>query len=272
MSKSNQTVLVTGAAGLIGGMLRTGLATPGRTLRLLDPTAIIPAPGEQLIPGSVTDRDLLAKAVDGVDAVIHLGGVSSEGSWADVLSVNVDGTQAVLQSAVDAGVGKVVLASSNHAAGFWTRDDAGDGQFLRAGVAPRPDTFYGWSKAAGEALSRLYHDRFGLDVVNIRIGTSAVEPPDVRALATWMSPRDTVRVFAAALSDQVTGFHIVWGVSNNTRRWWTLDEGAAIGYKPVDDAEHYADALLAESAWNPNDPALYRVGGPFCGAPLGEPM
>jgi uronate dehydrogenase len=127
-------------------------------------------------------------------------------------------------------------------------------------------------KAAGEALSRLYHDRFGLDVVNIRIGTSAVEPPDVRALAAWMSPRDTVRVFASALSDQVTGFHIVWGVSNNTRRWWTLDEGAAIGYKPVDDAEHYADARLAESAWNPNDPALYRVGGPFCDAPLGEPM
>jgi uronate dehydrogenase len=266
-------VLITGAAGRIGTMVRPRLRAEGVSLRLMDvvaPTDL--QDGEETIVGSVTDRRVLTDAMHGVEAVVHLAGIAVEAAWDDILDANVTGTQSVLQSAVDAGVARLVLASSNHAAGFWTRSEAAE-RGLLADVATRPDTFYGWSKAAGEALARLYHDRFGIDVVALRIGSSSAEPPDVRALSTWLSPRDTAELIWVALRDpRAAGFHIVWGVSANTRRWWSSAEGEAIGYTPKDDAEAYAAALLADAVWDTTDPTLFLVGGSFCRSPLGEPM
>lgn len=259
-------VLVTGAAGSIGTDLRPRLARPGRVLRLMDLVPVPdPGPGEEVVTGSVTDRDAVAAAVADVDAVVHLAGIPDEAPWAQIVRINVDGTQAVLDAAVRAGVGHVVLASSNHAAGFHTR---GDGP-LPATVEPRPDTFYGWSKAAVEALGRLYHDRSGTHVVCLRIGSWSQRPRDVRALSTWISPDDGGRLVEAALAAQ--GFHTVWGVSANTRRWWSLEEGAALGYHPVDDAEAHAAGLLGD-ADGPDlaDPVHHRVGGSFTAQPLGE--
>ncbi|KIQ10864.1 NAD-dependent epimerase/dehydratase family protein [Rhodococcus sp. MEB064] len=265
------TVLITGAAGNMGRMLRPLLRRSDRTLRLFDIAGITDLdPTEEYIQGSVTDRAAVARAVEGVDAIVHLGGLSTEDSWENILAVNVDGTQAIFDAAVTHGVTRVVYASSNHAVGFWTHDES-DGM-LAGDVAPRPDGFYGWSKAAGEALARLYHDRFGIDVVNLRIGSSFDRPPNYRGLASWMSPADTARLIEASLSDSAKGFHIVWGISANTRAWWSGAEGETIGYVPQDNSEIFADEFLRDHEWTFDDPILQRAGGAFCDHPLGQRM
>jgi NAD(P)-dependent dehydrogenase (short-subunit alcohol dehydrogenase family) len=262
----DQVIVITGAAGRIGGFLRARLARPGRVLRLLD--TVSPANltgGEEAFVGSVTDRELVCRAVAGADAVVHLAGIPTEAAWADVLDVNVTGSQAVLHAAAEAGVRTVVVASSNHAAGFWEKPD--DGSLLPDEVDPRPDSFYGWSKAAVESLGRLYHERYGLTVVNLRIGWCSRHPYDRRGAEIWLSPDDVGRLVEAAVAPTVCGFHTVWGVSANTTSWWSRAGGEAIGYRPQDDSEAYASEL-AES----DDAHPAALGGEFISNPLGQPL
>ncbi|MGH3658811.1 MAG: NAD-dependent epimerase/dehydratase family protein, partial [Micromonosporaceae bacterium] len=269
----HQRVLITGGSGAVGSMLRPRLARPGRTLRLLDvadPPALDGTGPEETVQGSVTDPAVLAEACRDVQAVVHLGGKANEAPLEDIVAVNVRGTSLLLEAVRAAGVPRVVLASSNHAVGFTPRPESGD---LPADVPDRPDTFYGWSKVAMEAAGRLYADRFGMDVLCLRIGTCATEPYDVRSLATWLSPDDMGRLAEACLTVPNPGFRVVWGVSRNTRRWWSLAEGEAIGYSPEDDAEVFAGRLIPEGHVPDfaGDPVLNRVGGDFCDTPLGEP-
>jgi uronate dehydrogenase len=269
-----ERVLITGAAGRLGRMLRARLPRD-RHLRLLD--TVPPAAGDdppdggvEIVTASITDLDAMCAACRDVDAVVHLAAHSVEGRWQDILEANIDGTRCVLEAARREGVGRMVMASSNHAVGFWTRDEASaDG--LPAGVAPRPDTYYGVSKATMEALGSLYHSRFGMDVSCLRIGSCDPRPRSPRALATWLSPDDFARLVVACLSTPVPGFRILWGVSRNTRRWWSLAEGEAIGYHPVDDAERFAGELLAGGEPDPDDPLVRFLGGSYCRIPLGEP-
>jgi NAD(P)-dependent dehydrogenase (short-subunit alcohol dehydrogenase family) len=261
-----QVVAVTGGAGRIGGFLREGLRRPGRVLRLLDATAVAdPSDDEEVLVGSVTDRELVARLVAGADAVVHLAGIPTEAPWADILDVNVGGSQTLLHAAAEAEVRTVVVASSNHAAGYWSRP--ADGTPLADDVPPRPDSFYGWSKAAVEAMGRLYHDRYGLTVVNLRIGWCSPHPATVRGAEIWLSPGDVARLVEAALDPAVTGFHTVWGISANTTSWWSPEGGAAIGYRPLDDSEVYADELTEPDASWPEP-----LGGPFTTNPLGHPL
>lgn len=273
---TGQRVLITGAGGNMGRALSSRLAGQGRVLRLLDPNAaaLVSSGADNLEPivASVTDLEAMTAACDGVDVVIHLGGISKEAPFEEILDVNVRGTYCVLEAAHRQGVKRVVLASSNHAVGYWSRDDAGpDG--LAADIAARPDSFYGWSKATNEALGRLYVDTYGMDVFCIRIGSSFDEPFDVRSLATWMSPDDTARLMEACLTTPLGGFRLIWGISPNTRRWWDMSAGEAIGYHPADDAEPFAEGLIAEFGEEDlNDPVHHLVGGKFCAVPLGERM
>lgn len=269
-----ERVLITGAAGRIGTILRSRLARPGRVLRLLDrvpvPVSDGPHPSsEEYVVGSLADAVSLRDACENVDAVIHLAGHPDERSFAEILAVNVVGTQEILEAARAADIGRVVLASSNHAVGFAERGTADAPDDL----PPRPDTWYGWSKTAMESMGRMYVDRFGMDVVCLRIGSCANEPYDVRSLATWLSPDDAGRLFEASLHPAARGFHLVWGVSANTRSWWSPDGGRAIGYHPADDAESWATGILARrDATAPGAAELRRVGGTFPAAPLGVPM
>jgi uronate dehydrogenase len=257
-------LLITGAAGNMGTLLRPRLARPGRVLRLLDIAPMADAgPAEELRTADVTRLDELVDACREVDAVLHLGGLSREAPWSEILRINVDGTHTVLEAARQCGVRRVILASSNHAVGFYPRSSTP----VPATAAPRPDTYYGFSKAAMESLGSLYADRFGMDIVAVRIGTCFAEPPDARALATWLSPDDAVRLVEACLAAPPFGFRLVWGISANTRRWWSLCEAAELGYRPVDDAEVYADRF-AES--DPDADEYRLLGGVFCTLPLGE--
>src|SRR5256885_13419059 len=182
-------LLIPGAAGNMGKLLRPLLRRDDRILRLADIADIDDAqPGEEVISLDVLDAEAVTKACQDVHAVLHLGGISTEAGFDDVLQVNVVGTHNVLRAAVDAGVPKGLLASSNHAVGFYRREDVPPGSDgLPDELLPRPDTFYGWSKAALEALGALYHYRCGLDVSVLRIGSCFPEPTDTRALATWLA-------------------------------------------------------------------------------------
>lgn len=253
-------LLITGAAGGVATLLRPRLAGRDRTLRLLD-VAELPDTGDgaELVRASVTDLDAMTEACADVDAVLHLAGLSTERGWKDMLSTNIDGTYTVLEAAYRAGVSRVVFASSNHAVGFHPRDGREAPDYL----FPRPDTYYGVSKVAGEALGSLYHDRYGLDVICLRIGGCFETPLDTRMLETWLSPRDAAALVEAALSTPDPGFRVVWGVSNNTRRWWSLAEAAAIGYHPQDDAEAYAADVPPH-----DDRFTGYLGGGFCSPEL----
>ncbi len=264
-------VLVTGAAGDIGGMLRDRLGRPGRSLRLLDVVPAAAPRGDEPVEihtGSVTDPDVLRTACAGMDAVVHLAGIPREAAWSDILHTNVHGTWCVLEAARAAGITRVVLASSNHAVGFAERAAAPAGG-LPGDLPPRPDTYYGWSKAAIESLGRLYTDRFGMDVVCLRIGACAGRPFDRRNLSNWLSPDDMGRLVEAALTTDQSGFRLVWGVSANSRSWWSPELGARLGFAPTDDAEAYAAQITGGSEADPLPDE--RVGGEFCSTPLGLP-
>lgn len=236
------SVLVTGGNGSLGRVLRAALPGLGwhvRTLDLGEPAGDAP----DAIVGSITDLETMRRASAGMDAIVHLGGIASPNAgWDEALEVNIHGTRTVLEAARLEGVRRVVLASSNHAVGYQARA-TGD---LPADVRIRPDSFYGMSKAALEALGSFYADEYGLEVTALRIGQCQERPSDVRALAIWLSFPDFVRLSQAALVAPWSGFSTVWGVSRNTQRWWSLEAGERIGFSPEDDAEIYASEVTGE--------------------------
>jgi uronate dehydrogenase len=253
-------IVITGAAGALGRLLRTELAEPGRTLVLLDVAPqepVAPQEAVELVTASIEDLDALLAAMGPhpPDAVIHLAGLIDGNRWEDYSRVNITGTYNVLEAARRAGVGRVLYASSNHAVGFTERRE---GATAPDYLFPRPDSYYGVAKVASEALASLYHDRHGLDVICARIGSCRPTPDDARCLWSWLSYPDFVALVRAALATPAPGFRIVWGVSNNTRGWWSLAEGRAIGYVPQDDAEAFAAQILASGSADAD-----RLGGPY---------
>lgn len=255
-------ILVTGAAGRIGGYLHARLARSDRVLRLLDAAPLEVGPGEEVVQASVTDLDTLVRACQDVDAVVHLAGIAGEAPWDRIRDTNIDGTYNAIEAARRTGVGRFVFASSNHAVGFLPRSP--NGAKAPDYAFPAPDTFYGVSKVVGEALCSLYHHRYGMDTVCLRILSCHEQPIGTRELATWLSPDDAGRLFEAALSAPDPGFRVVWGVSANSRAWFSMDEATALGYHPQDDAETYAEQLIgAEREPDAHDPVHRFVGGPL---------
>jgi uronate dehydrogenase len=255
------TILITGAAGQVGTMLRPRLARPDRTLRLLDLEPLAAASGEEVVQASITDMAAMSAACAGADAVIHLAGQASEAPWERIAEVNINGTYVVFEAARRAGVARVVFASSNHAVGFTPAADfpAADYSY------PRPDTYYGVSKVTGEALAFLYHQRYGLDAICLRILTCTSRPRNHRQLSTWLSPDDAGRLFEACLTVPRPGFRVAYGVSANSRGGWvSLAEARELGYEPQDDAERFApEVIAARGEPDPADPVRAYLGGEF---------
>ncbi|MGH3191258.1 MAG: NAD-dependent epimerase/dehydratase family protein [Streptosporangiaceae bacterium] len=255
-------IVITGAAGLVGSMLRPRLARPDRTLRLLDVAPLAAGPGEEAIGASVTDMDAMTAACRGADAVIHLAGVPGEAPWPRIRELNINGGYVTFEAARRAGTPRVIFASSNHAVGFTPRADFPVPDY----AFPAPDTYYGVSKAAVEALAAMYHYRHGMDAICVRILSCFPRPQNVRMLSTWLSPDDTGRLFEACLTVPAPGFRVIFGVSANTRGGWVcLAEAEALGYHPQDDAEAYAaEIIAADGEPDPaTDPVLRYLGGEF---------
>ena len=263
-----RTVLLTGAAGGLGTLMRGLLPSYGYDLRLFDVQPITgDTGGAAVITADLADRDALREAVHGVDAVMHLAGISLESTFDKILAANIEGTYNLYEAAREEGVRRVVFASSNHAVGFTPRP-RGDDPLIPITTPRRPDTFYGLSKCFGEDLAQLYADLHGIDTVSVRIGSCFPEPATVRMLSVWMSPADGARLFHAALTAGTAGHAVVYGSSANTRLWWDLSSARALGYEPRDDSEVFAARLVAEQGeLDPANPAHANLGGQFCTEP-----
>lgn len=259
-------VLVTGAAGAIGLTVCAGLAEAGHRVRALDRVAAadpVAAAVADWRVGDCLDPTAVEAAVVGVDAVVHLASNPSEAGLVDSLESHTYTTARLLDAMVASGTDRMVYASSNHAVGRIPRTG-----LLGTDTPPRPDTFYGAAKVTAEALLQLYADGHGLRTFALRIGSFLDRPQTRRGLSTWLSPGDCVRLVEACLTTTSSGHHVLWGISANTRGWWDLAPGRAIGYVPVDDAEDHADQV----AERPEDDAEAAVvGGPMAVTSLVRP-
>jgi uronate dehydrogenase len=258
-----KTILITGAAGDLGTHLRRELAGKYH-LRLSDlkPVGAL-APGEKSARGDIAKMADMLRVTRGVDAIVHLGGFSFEGPWDEILRANIIGCYNVFEAARRNGVKRVLFASSNHAAGFYRRDEKIDHR-----VYPRPDSRYGLSKVFGEQLGSLYADKYGLEVFCMRIGNVNVVPVDKRRLSIWISPRDLAQLVSIGVDHPGIRFEIAYGVSGNRRSWYDNSNAQRLGYQPQDDAERHATEVLAKE--KPADPRaeLYQ-GGNFVLAEIG---
>ena len=259
-----KTILITGAAGDIGTHLRRELA--GKyALRLSDIRPI-----KKLTAGETSARADIARLADalritkGVDAIVHMGGFSVEGPWNEILRANIIGLYNVLEAARRNGVKRLLFPTSNHATGFYRRDQTIDHR-----VYPKPDSRYGVSKVFGEQLGSLYADKYDMQVFCIRIGNVNPAPVDKRRLSLWLSPRDLAQLVQIGIEHPEIRFEIVYGVSGNKRSWYDNSNAQRLGYKPQDDSEPYAAGVLAKEKPGADPRSEMYQGGNFVVAEIG---
>jgi len=247
-------VLVTGSLGSIGSVVVSGLAMLGHEVVGAD----IAAGAEHTV--DCTDPEAAGALVAEVrpGAIVHLAGFPGESSLSEAFTSHVVSTAALLEAMIAHDVPRIVYASSNHAVGRTPRQD-----LVTTETRPRPDTFYGVGKVAAEALLSLYADRHGIDAISCRIGSFLARPETRRNLSTWLSHPDAVAMVAAALTAPAPGFAILYGISANTRAWWDLEPGRALGYHPRDDAEAYAADIEGSPITERDRADGAHVGGPF---------
>lgn len=257
---SHNRILLTGAAGGLGQALRSRLKANCAVLRLSDRVAVSPAAAqEEVMVTDLADASGVLSMMAGVDAVVHLGGVSVEAAFEPILQANILGMYNLYEAARKQGVKRVIFASSNHVMGFYKQSET-----INASHPPRPDGLYGVSKAFGEDLSRFYFDRYGIETACVRIGSSFPEPRDRRMLATWLSFDDLHRLITACLTTPVLGHSIIYGMSDNSVTWYDNAQARHIGYKPQDSSDVFRDAVYARTA-SPDlgDPVAQFQGGGF---------
>ncbi len=255
------TIAITGAAGAVGRLLTRELSSD-YDLILSD---IVPLPdgGDSGFPfhlTDVSDFDAVRRALDGADAVIHLGGLSSEASFEETLQANIVGTRNVFEASRQLGIERVVFPSSNQAVGFYRKQ-----RDLGTDITVRPSGWYGVSKAFGESVGALYADKFGLRVFVIRIGRHAPLPENIRGLSIWISEEDLVQLVRIGLEHPDVHYEIVYGVSDDVRSYFRNDRAYELGYRPVSRAEDHVDHAYAHE----NDrPPIGPVGDRYIGGRL----
>jgi uronate dehydrogenase len=256
-----KTILLTGAAGIVGSLTRPLLADRYHKLVLTDIADVTGlAENETFLQGDIVDPDFVVRATGDVDGVVHLAGrVGPDYTFDEVLTANIIGTHNVFAAARKHGISHVVYASSHHAVGFWRRDVCIDET-----ATPRPDSQYGLSKAFGESVASYYSDKFGIHVLAIRIGFSAEQVIDERRLHTWISPRDLVQLIDIGLNTPDLGFEVVYGVSDNPDPFFDNANAQRLGYRPQDRAvDHLADPSILRQHPDPATVDGATVGGPF---------
>ena len=259
-------LLLTGASGNLGCQLRNALAEWADVVRVSD---IVPladaAPHEEVCLVDLSDRRAVMQMVEGVDAIVHLGGISVDAPFDDLLEANIRGTFNLYEAARKQGVRRIVFASSNHVTGFHPVTT-----MLDSDAPQRPDSLYGVTKCFGESLSRYYYDRFGIETVCLRIGSSFAEPKNPRMLVTYLSYGDFIELVRCALFTSHVGHAIAYGASDNPARWWDNSKVAFLGFRPRDSSSAFAEHFrLTAPQPDDADPAKRYQGGAFV---LGEPL
>lgn len=253
-------LLLTGAAGGLGKVLRERLAPYADVLRLSDIAGMAPADGphQEVVPCNLADKAAVDALVQGCDAIVHLGGVSVERPFEEILEANIKGIFHLYEGARRHGVKRVVFASSNHVIGFYKQTEQ-----LDAHVTRRPDGYYGLSKSFGEDMAQFYFDRYGIETVSIRIGSSFPEPLNRRMMSTWLSYRDLTTLVEKSLFTPGVQHTVVYGASANRDVWWDNHAAARLGFVPQDSSEVFRDKVEAQPPVAPTDPNAIYQGGAF---------
>lgn len=260
-------LVLTGAAGRLGSYLReplTKLADELVSTDIVDDLGEL-YPGERYVRADLTEGGEIHALLEGADMVVHFGAIGDEAPFETILGPNIIGAYNVWEAAYRQGVRRVVYASSIHAVGMHPKTDC-----IGVDAPHRPDTYYGLAKCFAENLGRLYWEKRQLEAVCLRI-LSCAKVTNTRALGSWISYDDLIHLVTRAIDTPITGFAVVYGVSNNDRAPVDNSGASFLGYRPKDNAEQFAQAILAEAdPADPTDPGHFRHGGPFASVPLGE--
>ncbi len=260
-------LLITGAAGGLGGLIRDRLGLVARSVRLSDIVASEGLdPDADFVPCDLADASAVNRLVAGCDGIVHLGGISTEKSFARILPANIIGVHNLYEAARRNGLPRILFASSNHVVGYYRQTDR-----LDADAAHRPDGWYGISKSFGEAVALMYFEKFGQESALVRIGSCLAEPKDYRMLATWLSPEDFIALIARVFAVDKLGCPVIYGASANTRSWWDNGKSAYLGWEPKHDSEDHAHRIERTVPKPDRNAAvaLYQ-GGVFTDEPIHE--
>lgn len=261
-----QRILITGAAGSLGGHLRRGLTHLADRIRLVDMRDMGPAAAhEEIVVCDLADKAAAMEVTRDCDAILHFAGHPREQTFEEIIADTLPAAYHVFEGARLHGAKRVVYASSIHAVGFQPVESVPDTRVMH-----RPDTFYGLTKTFVEDLASLYWDKFGLESVMLRICSCFPEPADRRMLWSWLSFDDCVRLTEAALTAPRTGFSVIYGASDNAARAVSNAHASHIGFRPQDSADGFAARVLAATPRpDPTATVARVVGGGF--AAVGHP-
>jgi uronate dehydrogenase len=238
-------IAITGAAGLVGTGLRAQLLERGYRVLSLDirPIAEVAA-NEEAVVVDITDQAAMTQHLRGCDAVVHLAACTIDAPWPDQVKLSVEGCISVFDAARDAGVRRVVYASSHHVVGLHPR--APHGPVMGDTAILRPDSRYGVGKAFGESIGALYAYKYGMQVLSVRIGNVNTRPIDRRRMGSWISWRDLTQLVAIGIEHPNIGFDIVYGISDATGRHYDNASAYALGYVPLDGSEDWEEQVLRD--------------------------
>lgn len=251
-------IAISGANGRVGSAALQTLLARGHSVCGNDLMGGAPAAAAEWVAGDLLDPATLERLLEGADVLVHMAATLRDEPFDKVIDINHRLVQAVYEGARRHGLRRVVYASSNHAFGLYPA-----GQRLGLAAPPLADCYYGLSKVWGEALGRMYWTKHSIETVALRIGSYFNGPPrSARELSTWIGRDELGQLLWRAVEQPVRGFAPVWGISANTRAWYDLSEGNAIGYVPVQDAEDWAPWVASQPA-KPDPVADAWQGGHF---------
>ena len=260
-------LVLTGAVGRLGSVLREPLSKLCDELISSD---ILDGPdrlfeNERFIKADLGNLDEIVSLLEGADMVVHFGAIGDEAPFETLLAPNFIGAYNIWEAAHRNQVRRVIYASSIHAVGMHKKTD-----FIGIDAPHRPDTFYGLAKCFAEDLASLYWDKRGIESVCMRI-LSCATVTNSRAVGSWLSYDDLIHLVERSISTPITGFSIVYGVSNNDRAPVDNSKARHLGYHPKDNAEEFAKEIYAKDGpLDPHDAANTHHGGPFASVELGN--
>ena len=260
-------IVLTGAAGRLGSYLREPLTKLADQLVSTDINSDIGKlySGETFVKANLEDLNAFEKMLEGSEMVVHFGAFVDEAPFEKLLGPNFIGAYNIWEAARRSNVRRVIYASSIHAVGMYPKNET-----ISINAPHRPDTFYGLAKCFAEDLGRMYWEKCGLESVCLRI-LSCAQVTSTRALGSWLSYDDLIHLVTRAVDTPTTEFSIIYGVSKNDRSPINNSESKFLGYRPKDNAEIFANKILADQQEaNPADLGQTRHGGPFAAVELGE--
>lgn len=258
-------LLITGAGGKLGSMLRGRLGHLAEIIRLSDVVDMgAAAANEEIIRCSLEDGGAVHALVKDCDGIVHLGGISVEKAYDPIEAANLRGVYNLYEAARLAGMPRILFASSNHTIGYYRQ-----GEQLSPQTPFLPDGLYGVSKIFGEAMASLYHSKFGQETAIVRIGSCEEKPTNWRMLSTWLSHDDLVSLVEAVFHAPKLGCPVIWGVSANDDSWWDNSHVDFLGWQRRDNAARFRTDIERDVPRPDPDAAIAKYqGGVFIDEPI----